>query len=125
MRKESASRLDIFTPRVLLAFSCCLTSALLALAAPHAETPLPRTPAAALSPGTITTFTGDGGSSGRATNTAMAPYGGVVRNGYLYLADARWNVVRRIDLVSGEQIVIAGNGLAGNGVEAYNGDNIP
>src|SRR5205085_12506332 len=39
--------------------------------------------------------------------------------------DGRWNVDRRIDLVSGQQIIIAGNGLAGNGVEAYNGDNIP
>ena len=81
--------------------------------------------AAPLPAGTITTFTGDGGSSGRATNTALAPFGGIVRGGFLYLADARWNVIRRIDLASGQQIVIAGNGLAGNGVEAYNGDNIP
>ncbi len=80
---------------------------------------------AALPAGTITTFTGDGGSIGRATNTALAPFGGVVHGGYLYLADGRWNVVRRIDLATGEQIVIAGNGLAGNGVEQYNGDNIP
>jgi trimeric autotransporter adhesin len=104
--------------RISLAAAFCSIGALFAFAGL-------KTPSAPLLPGTITTFTGDGGSSGRATNTAIAPLGGVVRDGYLYIADARWNVVRRIDLFSGQQIVIAGNGLAGNGVEAYNGDNIP
>jgi trimeric autotransporter adhesin len=128
-KKKQTCESGFFNARSLTALGFCLVAVLLAVAAlasgETARTPIHAVPGAALAPGTITTFTGDGGSSGRATNTAMAPYAGVVRDGYLYIADGRWNVVRRIDLVSGQQIIIAGNGLAGNGVEAYNGDNIP
>jgi sugar lactone lactonase YvrE len=128
MQNSSTLPSVFFYPRALAGLFLCSIGALLALVAvTYAETPprSARSSSAALSPGTISTFTGDGGSIGRATNTAMAPYSGVVRNGYLYIADARWNVIRRIDLISGQQIIIAGNGLAGNGVEGYNGDNIP
>ena len=123
MKNPPASPSGIFNLRALLSFSLCSVAALLALAAlTRAET---SSSEAVLAPGTITTFTGDGGSIGRATNTAMVTFGGVVYNGDLYVADARWNVVRRINLTTGQQIIVAGNGLVGNGVEAYNGDNIP
>ena len=55
----------------------------------------------------------------------MVTFGRVVRDGYLHVADARWNVVRRIHLTTGQQIIVAGNGLVSNGVERYNGDGIP
>ncbi len=124
MQKTSTSQSRLLTARVLTASSLAFL-ALVALT--YADTPprSTRSRLAAVAPGTIRTFTGDGGSIGRATNTALAPFGGVILAGHLYLADARWNVIRRIDLATGEQIVVAGNGLAGNGVEQYNGDNIP
>ncbi|MFN2467067.1 MAG: hypothetical protein ABR521_02895 [Gaiellaceae bacterium] len=65
------------------------------------------------------------GSTGQATNLAQVNWGAVLHAGDLFVADARWNVVRRIDLDTGSEIIVAGNGLAGNGVESYNGDNIP
>jgi len=118
MQKNPNSQSGIFNSRVLLAFSLCSVGGLLGLVAlTHAEprslslggaTPTP-------APGTITTFTGDGGSIGRATNTSLMPYGSVFHNGYLYVADNLGNVVRRIDPATGQQIIVAGNGIAGNG----------
>jgi sugar lactone lactonase YvrE len=68
--------------------------------------------------GTIDTYAG-GGGNGRATNLSMQPSAVVMHDGALYIADGRWNVVRRLDLQTGIVTTVAGNGLAGNGVNGY------
>ncbi|HTA98131.1 MAG TPA: hypothetical protein VK730_10880 [Solirubrobacteraceae bacterium] len=77
------------------------------------------------SPGTISTFAGSpvygpvsatsiGAGGGTVTNIATATLGGTP---YAYYADAYQNVVRRIDLTTGQEQVVAGNGGFGAAVD--------
>jgi sugar lactone lactonase YvrE len=61
-------------------------------------------------PGEISTIAG-GLGSGPAAEVSQAPWGLVIGNGSLYVADNASKVIRRVDLASGMETVIAGDGL--------------
>ena len=61
----------------------------------------------------IETVAGGVAPRGVATSTLMAPISVAVHGGYAYVADDWYHVVRRVDLATGRQEVIAGNGVDG------------
>lgn len=72
---------------------------------------------ASAAPGTITTFAGSAGA-GSATSVAQRPIDVAVRGTTAYVADPDWQVVRKIDLGSGGETVVAGTaseGFSGDG----------
>lgn len=78
-------------------------------------------------PGTITTVAGNGiagysGDGGPATSAQLFGSSGVVfdRDGNMFIADSRNNVIRRVDAVTHVITTIAGNGIPG-----YSGDGGP
>lgn len=75
--------------------------------------------AAALKVGDITTFAGAVGE-GPAKTIGQIPYGIAVRGKLLYVLDNRKRVVRAIDVETGEERVVAGNGTQG-----FSGDGGP
>ena len=65
---------------------------------------------AAAAPGDVDRLAG-GLGVGPATSVAQVPNGLAVRDGALYVADPQWAVVRRIDLATGHEDIVAGAGL--------------
>lgn len=63
--------------------------------------------------GDIETFAG-GPGSGSALSVSQVPRAVAARDGVLYVSDSEWNVVRAIDLATGAETVLAGNGTAGS-----------
>ncbi len=88
-----------------------LSVALLVVTAP---TPSPA------APGDITTVAGGGLGEGPALFIAQEPAGVVVSGHFVYVADSGNNVVRRLDTLTGIEIVVAGNGSHG-----FSGDGGP
>lgn len=66
------------------------------------------TPAAA-GPGEITTVAG-GPGEGPATSLSQSPVSVAVNGGTIYVADGIYHVVRAVDMASGNETVVAGNG---------------
>ena len=76
----------------------------------------PTWPAAAArghAPSPVIVTVAGGVGAGAATNVAQNPYYMAFHDSYLYLSDYDDSVVRVIDLTSGDEEVIAGNGLTG------------
>lgn len=65
---------------------------------------------ASAAPGDIETIAGGRVGDGEALATAVAPWGAVLGGTDLYFADGTYRVVRRMDLTTGQQVVVAGNG---------------
>ncbi len=82
-------------------------------------TPLAARMAGELPKGTITTAVG-GLGGGSATHIGQAPYYIAVSGSTLYLSDFANNVVRAVDLQTGAERVVAGNGI-----EGFSGDGGP
>ena len=75
--------------------------------------------ARAVAPAEIDTIAGSPGV-GAAKNVSFAPYAVAVHAGHAYIADDQWDVVRDLDLATGQLTV-----LAGNGTHASTGDGGP
>jgi sugar lactone lactonase YvrE len=67
--------------------------------------------AAVASPGTISTYAGNAGN-GIATRIPQHPYGLALSGSTLYVADSAGAVVRALDLGTGNETVVAGNGVS-------------
>ena len=70
-------------------------------------------------PRDIDTFAG-GPGVGAALELGMTPRGIIQRGSSLYIVDQAFSVVRRVDMLTGDSIVVAGNGTAG-----FSGDGGP
>lgn len=70
-------------------------------------------------PRDIDTFAG-GPGAGAALELALTPRGIIQRGSSLYIVDQAFSVVRRIDMQTGNSVVVAGNGTAG-----FSGDGGP
>ncbi len=68
---------------------------------------------------TIQTVAG-GLGQGNATAISQAPYYAAIYNGNLYSTDFANNVVRKVNIATGQETVVAGNGISG-----YSGDGGP
>jgi sugar lactone lactonase YvrE len=71
-------------------------------------------------PGDITTVAGGGVGQGPALSIGQVPRGLVVSGPLVYVADSFYNIIRRLDTRTGNEIVVAGTGLAG-----FSGDGGP
>jgi hypothetical protein len=76
------------------------------------------------SPGDITTFAG-GPGRGSALAVAIAPSGLTVFGDTLYISDDLFQVIRRVDLTTGDQEIVAGNGATGLNIPDGSGDGGP
>jgi len=72
-------------------------------------------------PGDISTVAGSVGA-GLATTVAQFPHGVTVVGSTLYVADAEWHAIRRIDLTTGQETVVAGSGGLGFAGDGQTGD---
>ena len=83
----------------------------------EAPVPLAGAPGGDALDGSLSTLAGSLASSGLASDVGQSPYGMAVYGDYVYASDFEHDVVRRIDLATGMETVVAGN--AGGGVCAY------
>jgi len=63
--------------------------------------------------GIISTVAGGGLGSGQGTTVAQIPDDVAVHGSFIYIADSTYNVVRRLDMITGNEVVVAGNGNKG------------
>ena len=80
-------------------------------------------PVALAATGDVTTVAG-GVGSGQALNLSQSPGAVAVVGSTLYVSDGTWRVVRKVDLSTGVETTVAGNGFyvhGGDGGPAFSG----